>query len=655
MPLITSGANATIAVSANQILTVIAHGGEYTFENPVGTRVVDSGSSNVFGPFAAAGTVKLTSVQGDLYYEVAAGQAAATSSGVQFALDGSGNVTGLTGPSGVVPLGGGVAALSHWLTGSVSGKKIAWVGDSTTLQLAPVANGGTAGNNAYYLTNYVSDAGSPLNGTTNLFFGANGNSLANFNTNAPSPFGINDVIAAVPDLIVFSYGINDVRLGATTQAQLTALLKTAVNKFRTALPNCDIVLRMPNSFLTTDVSAFGYVSPNASAQAYSDILRNAYLSLENVWPNVVVYKSQLVRFPSVCPATSPYMNDQLHPTFAGYSGIIDDIAGVIGPVAPYNAGAATNAINVSYLSAPTTYPRVVENGDYTLITSGAWVGQGSTWLDFAGDLRQLSNINIGDIVVQNGVAAFALPSTFNASASGSNIRLGGLGAGNPTYAQSGGKVSIYRNKYVGNVANKPYIDSYAYPAQLRVNIAAAGVNYIRLGAATGQKDVTDWNFQPTDYLLHPTLGPVLLSSASYSMSGNNVQINQTADFSTTGTQAILVATGAQRAATQNPQIIQFDAAGTLASVTLTRAITRGGLYSKVSAFLGTAGTVASTIVLAADGVTFATVTFAISATSGTVAWASGSSAQIRASQKITAAITAGTGAADMSIALDALT
>ena len=74
MPLIISGANATISVTANQILTVIAHGGEYTFENPVGTRIVDSGSSNVFGPFPAAATVKLTSVQGDLYYELAGSQ-----------------------------------------------------------------------------------------------------------------------------------------------------------------------------------------------------------------------------------------------------------------------------------------------------------------------------------------------------------------------------------------------------------------------------------------------------------------------------------------------------------------------------------------------------------------------------------------------------
>ena len=104
MPLIISGANATISVTANQILTVIAHGGEYTFENPVGTRIVDSGSSNVFGPFAAAASVKLTSIQGDLYYEIAAAQVTASTTGATGPA-GPAGATGATGPAGtfVVP------------------------------------------------------------------------------------------------------------------------------------------------------------------------------------------------------------------------------------------------------------------------------------------------------------------------------------------------------------------------------------------------------------------------------------------------------------------------------------------------------------------------------------------------------------------------
>ena len=109
MPLITSGANATIAVSANQILTVIAHGGEYTFENPVGTRIVDSGSSNVFGPFPAAATVKLSSVQGDVYYELATAQATGGSA-VQFLTDANNAPVAAQGTNGVKRVIGPYAA-----------------------------------------------------------------------------------------------------------------------------------------------------------------------------------------------------------------------------------------------------------------------------------------------------------------------------------------------------------------------------------------------------------------------------------------------------------------------------------------------------------------------------------------------------------------
>lgn len=98
MPIISSGNNATIAVVANQLLTVQVHGGEYTYENPVGTRLLDSGSSNVFGPFTSAGNVKLSSLQGDIFYELATLPVVASQA--QFALDASGNVTGLTGITG---------------------------------------------------------------------------------------------------------------------------------------------------------------------------------------------------------------------------------------------------------------------------------------------------------------------------------------------------------------------------------------------------------------------------------------------------------------------------------------------------------------------------------------------------------------------------
>lgn len=471
----------------------------------------------------------------------------AANAAAQFSYDANGNPMGLAGPGGSVLAWNKSGALSNWFVSGIAGKKIAWVGDSTTMQLSPTANGGTAGVNSYYVNTYVAQQGSPLYGTSNVYFGANGNTLANFVQNTPAGYGVSDVIAAKPDLIVFSYGINDVRQGLTTQAQLVSLLQQAVNAIRAALPKCDIVLRMPNSLLTTDVNGYGYVVPAGpaagqtvaqAAQTYTDILRNAYLSLENYWPNVVVYKSQIVRFPSTSPASSPYMNDQLHPTVAGYSGIFDDIAGIIGYSPAYSIGASVAAQAANYVNAHLTYPRVVENGDYTLITSGAWVGQGSGYLDFSGDQSQMPIIAQGDIVVQNGQAAFTLPAGVAASASGANIRLTGIGAGVPSYAQIGGVVSIYRHKYAGTTAAKAYLNNKAYQTQ-RVRIVSAGNGWVRLDVMPAD---SGWTFRTTQTLLYPGLGAVSLASATFSMSGSAVQINVAGtDFTTTALQCLVAA------------------------------------------------------------------------------------------------------------------
>lgn len=78
MPTITiaSGASATIVVPANQILTATpinpSGSTDYTYENPVGTVVLDAARQNVFGTFAVQTTVKLNAVAGQLSYELAA-------------------------------------------------------------------------------------------------------------------------------------------------------------------------------------------------------------------------------------------------------------------------------------------------------------------------------------------------------------------------------------------------------------------------------------------------------------------------------------------------------------------------------------------------------------------------------------------------------
>jgi lysophospholipase L1-like esterase len=79
MPTIASGSNATITVAAGQILTVQSDGATFDYENPVGTRVGEYSCDSVFGPFAAGGSVKITSVQGAVYYELGTAQASNTS------------------------------------------------------------------------------------------------------------------------------------------------------------------------------------------------------------------------------------------------------------------------------------------------------------------------------------------------------------------------------------------------------------------------------------------------------------------------------------------------------------------------------------------------------------------------------------------------
>lgn len=74
MPILTNGSNITLTVAAGQILTVQSDQATFDFENPVGTRVGEYGADTVFGPFTSGGSVKLSSVQGQVFYELGTGQ-----------------------------------------------------------------------------------------------------------------------------------------------------------------------------------------------------------------------------------------------------------------------------------------------------------------------------------------------------------------------------------------------------------------------------------------------------------------------------------------------------------------------------------------------------------------------------------------------------
>lgn len=156
------------------------------------------------------------------------------------------------------------------------------------------------------------------------------------------------LVADAPHLIIASWLINDVRLGTCDLATAIARLQQFVSVVQAALPNTDIALRVPNPMLTANVSglnfvqsAGGTINPAGAAQAYSDLIRKAYLSLEGVYANVTIIDVSAEVFGSVCRASSPLMADQLHPspsqswngytpTPSGYTEIADCLARHIG-------------------------------------------------------------------------------------------------------------------------------------------------------------------------------------------------------------------------------------------------------------------------------------------------------------------------------------
>jgi lysophospholipase L1-like esterase len=208
-------------------------------------------------------------------------------------------------------------SLTRWygrLADDPTTAKISFVGDSTTsnaVELFQVLR-------VYYTLTGMPLAGMPAANIING--GNNGATLASWLADAAGantdPYSLADLVADNPHLVVLSFGLNDVRLGGTTLAQMIALLVDAVELIRVSLPAADILLRMPNS-LTTTVVGTDFVD-GITHQAATDILRRAYLSLIGAWPNVTVANTQAQLFGVTARSTSPYMGDELHPSSRGY-------------------------------------------------------------------------------------------------------------------------------------------------------------------------------------------------------------------------------------------------------------------------------------------------------------------------------------------------
>ncbi|WP_443698743.1 SGNH/GDSL hydrolase family protein [Pseudomonas sp.] len=211
-------------------------------------------------------------------------------------------------------------SLSRWrkkLETDAANAKLVLIGDSTTdyttsssgmtdwlrnagTQIGQPLSGMTADANHIYAQGY--------NGITLLLWLADQNKLAT-------------LAATNADLVIASFGLNDVRLGACTLDQMKARIEQLVVGITASMPNTDILLRIPNTMLTTNTGNLNYVqdgqgtiNPAGAAQALSSLLRDAYKSMLGRWPHVDVIDTQAEVFGTVARSTHPLMADQLHPT-----------------------------------------------------------------------------------------------------------------------------------------------------------------------------------------------------------------------------------------------------------------------------------------------------------------------------------------------------
>jgi len=140
------------------------------------------------------------------------------------------------------------------------------------------------------------------------------------------------VCSEKPDLLIIRGPlINDVRLGRRNLSQAETLEKEALAQFRKCIPNAAILLTTENSLLTTDTGEH-WVQPNANAQKYTNIMHDAVMAMKGIYANVEVLDVMAIVYGTNCPASSPLMSNQLHPSAKGQhkeSGALLDVIGVL--------------------------------------------------------------------------------------------------------------------------------------------------------------------------------------------------------------------------------------------------------------------------------------------------------------------------------------
>jgi hypothetical protein len=526
-----------------------------------------------------------------------------------------------------VPVGQGRATLGNWfrkLKNDAANAKAALSGDSTSngeTGPSPYLYARIAGISYQSVTppKFVHTApGEGLSGMTadTSHFIDGGNSgmtlaqyLSDYDANVTTAKSLRWMIAQAPDLIVLSWGINDVRLGATTKAQLIARLNTLVGILRTALPATDLVLRVPNSLGTTNTGGFNYVqdaigtiNPAGLAQTYTNLLRTAYYAVQEAWPNVVLADAQAAVFgtTSQAVAAGTLLGDQLHPTQGGQYELVDWLVRNI--IGYYPAKSLTTAATITAKAlsqyAPWTVDAAVLDDPASFVQLGSfpYVGQGSGYLDVSlATAGLLTNYDI--MRLPDGQVVQFPASSVTFSQNGPTTRI--LWSSIPVTAVTQGSVRFYRQAVTGDTAVNPVLvdPSWRYKRVGRVVSGTTTSLVVKAFSATADRatePASDWagvmSAGDKVYVEGAGATPATLSAGQFAVSSSNLSLTGLSgvDYSTL-VGRIVVIVGTHAAAIAGPQGVQGPAGG-IAGVATSGRWNIPALTGPISAGAGAVGT-----------------------------------------------------------------
>lgn len=413
--------------------------------------------------------------------------------------DSNGNLLQIWGPNGkvgfdpgsVAVAGGGLTRWRQKLATDPANAVVMFIGDSTSDET-------TAAQYMYKaLRGQHCAVGGALYGMTGdtahiVSAGNNGISLANWLADSAK---LANVVATAPNLIVASFLINDVRLGLTSLTQAKTLLTTLVSTLRASVPGADILLRMPNAFLTTNVGglnlvqdAQGGINPAGAAQTYSTLLRQAYLSMVGQWANVEIIDIQAEVFGTVSRATHPLMADQLHPS--PFNSTTGSTTAGGGYVEISNAIARRIGFTSTAFKLDTNQYLTIKEG-FTVTASGVGFVDLTTALNVTTGTAAQFPLTTSDVLFIEGFAdPIALSSaTISRPFGGTNIRLTGLVT---DYTTALGKAASVGSSHPGPTTGDRQIVSVDLPsiAAGAIGTTTATVTGARTGALSDATSVT---------------------------------------------------------------------------------------------------------------------------------------------------------------------